>query len=96
MEKILNSTEVRDSFSTVLDEVQYQGDKYIIHRKGKPAAAVVPLEVYESWKRNRERLFDLIEKAQNNSGTQDPDEIIALVLEAQLAIRAEMAAENPS
>ena len=87
MEKTLNSTKARDSFSAILDEVQFQGDKYFILRKGKPAAVLVPIDVYESWKRNRQQFFDLVRSFQEASGDNDPDEIMNLVLEAQQAIR---------
>ncbi len=89
VEKQMNITQVRDALGNLVDEVQYQNNKYIILRHGKPAVAVVPLHVYESWKSNRERLFGLIEQMQESSGEGDPDEIMALVLEAQQAVRAE-------
>ena len=89
VEKQMNITQVRDALGNIVDEVQYQNNKYIIVRHGKPAVAVVPLHVYESWKSNRERLFGLIEQMQDSSGEGDPDEIMALVLEAQQAVRAE-------
>jgi prevent-host-death family protein len=89
VEKQMNITQVRDALGNLVDEVQYQNNKYIILRHGKPAVAVVPLHVYESWKSNRERLFGLIQKMQESSGDSDPEEIMALVLEAQQAVRAE-------
>ena len=85
----MSITQVRDALGDLVDEVQYQNNKYIILRHGKPAVAVVPLHVYETWKSNRERLFGLIEQMQESSGEGDPDEIMALVLEAQQAVRAE-------
>lgn len=87
MEKKLNITQVRDTFGDLVDEVQYQNNKLVILRHGKPAAVLVPLSVYENWKANRQRLFELIEQMQDTSGEQDPDEVIALVQEAQAAIR---------
>ncbi|NJN82368.1 MAG: type II toxin-antitoxin system Phd/YefM family antitoxin [Caldilineaceae bacterium] len=92
----MSSTSARDSFSAMLDEVQFQGDQYIISRKGKPAAALVPMDVYEAWKRNRQRFFQLVRDFQEGSGDNDPDEIMELVLEAQQAIRSEVADETPS
>ena len=89
----MNITQVRDELGNLVDEVQYQNNKYIILRHGKPAVAVVPLHVYESWKSNRERLFGLIEQMQESSGGSDPDEIMALVLEAQQSARAEISEE---
>lgn len=93
MEKQMNITQVRDALGNLVDEVQYQNNKYIILRHGKPAVAVVPIHVYESWKSNRERLFGLIEQMQESSGGSDPDEIMALVLEAQQAARAKTSEE---
>ncbi len=89
MEKIVNSSSLRKQLSDILDEVQFNQDKVIVERKGKPAAVLVPLDVYEGWKRNRNRLFALVAEAQANSGRQDPDEVMALVLEAQQRVRAE-------
>ena len=94
MERELSSTAARDAFSTILDEVQFQGDKYIINRKGKPAAVLVPLDVYESWKKSRKQFFDLVRSFQEASGDNDPDEVMELVLEAQQAVRREAAGEN--
>lgn len=93
VEKQMNITQVRDALGNLVDEVQYQNNKYIILRHGKPAVAVVPLHVYESWKSNRERLFERIEQMQEAAGGNDPDEIMALVLEAQEVVRAEAAEE---
>ena len=93
MEKQMNITQVRDALGNLVDEVQYQNNKYIILRHGKPAVAVVPLHVYESWKSNRERLFGRIEQMQASSGDNDPDEIMGLVLEAQQAVRGETTEE---
>lgn len=94
MEKTMNITQVRDALGNLVDDVQYEDNKYIIMRHGKPAAVVVPLYVYENWKSSRERLFDLIQQMQESSGSNDPDEIMDLVLEAQQAVRAELADET--
>lgn len=89
MEKKMNITQVRDILGNLVDDVQYQNNKYIILRHGKPAVAVVPLHVYENWKSSRERLFELVEQMQESAGSNDPDEIMDLVLEAQQAVRTE-------
>ncbi len=87
MEKKVNITQVRDTFGDLVDAVQYQNNKLVILRHGKPAAVLVPLSVYENWKANRRRLFEMIEQMQDASGEQDPDEMLALVQEAQAAIK---------
>ena len=98
MEKSLGITELREVLGNVFDEVQYQDASFIVERRGKPAGVIVPVQVYEKWKQNRERLFELIETAQANSGDNDPDEIMDLVLDAQQSVRGAMTeqAENPA
>lgn len=76
-----------DSFGKLVDEVQNKNNKQVILRRGKPAAVLIPLSVYENWKANRQRLFKMIEQMQDSSGEQDPDEMMALVQEAQTANR---------
>lgn len=83
----MSITQVRDAIGEVVDEVQHQNSRYIILRHGKPAAAIVPLHVYENWQTNRERLFDLVEQMRAAAGDVDPGEVMELVLEAQQATR---------
>ena len=88
METTLGLTEAREKLSEIVESVQYHRDSYIISRHGKPAAAVVPVDVYESWQQERKELFDLIREFQESSGDADPDEVMRDVLEAQQAVRA--------
>ena len=89
MENELGLTKARETLSTLVESVQYHGDMYIISRHGKPAAALVPLHLYEKWKQQRRDFFDLIREFQEASGDNDPDEVMRDVLEAQQAIRRE-------
>lgn len=61
MEKSLAAFEVRRQFGKVLQEVAAHGDRYVVERHGEPVAAVVPIEVYEQWKRSREAFFAKID-----------------------------------
>lgn len=89
METVLGVTKARDKLSEIVESVQYQNDAYIISRHGRPAAAVVPVEVYESWKRRRKELFAVMNQFQEASGEADPDGVMQEVLEAQQAVRTE-------
>jgi prevent-host-death family protein len=93
MEKVTNSSALRSNLSLVLDEVQFNQDSYVIERKGRPAAVIVPLTVYDNWKRSRERFFETVKQIQEANRDADPDEVMQDVLEAQQAVRAEMAQE---
>lgn len=86
MEKELGVAQARDRFSDLVEQVQYQGDTYIIRRHGKLAAAVVPIEVYESWKRQRKELFDTIRQMQERAN-MEPREAEQLAAEAVAAAR---------
>ena len=87
METVLGVTKAREKLSEIVESVQYENNAYIISRHGRPAAAVVPIEVYESWKRQRKELFELIKQFQEASGESDPDRVMKDVLEAQQAVR---------
>jgi prevent-host-death family protein len=88
MEKTLGITKARERFSSMVEQVQYQGDSYLISRHGKPVVAVVPIEVYQSWKRQRKAFFDAVRKIQEANSDADPDQVMADVLQAQQAVRS--------
>ncbi|RLD09408.1 MAG: hypothetical protein DRI56_04390 [Chloroflexota bacterium] len=87
MEKTLGVTKARQEFSDLIEKVYYQGDAYLISRHGKPAAAMVPVQVYENWKQQREEFFDLIRNIQTEANL-DPQEAEELAAEAVAAVRA--------
>lgn len=87
MEKTVGVTKARDRFRAIVDEVQYRGDKYVISRHGKPAVAVVPIQVYENWKLQRKRLINLIKEVQSANPDADPEEVMRDVLKAQQSTR---------
>ncbi|MCJ7621878.1 MAG: type II toxin-antitoxin system Phd/YefM family antitoxin [Anaerolineaceae bacterium] len=89
MEKKLGVSEARREFSDLVEKVQYQGDTFIISRRGIPAAAVVPVQVYENWRRQRDELFQLIREMQDEAGL-DPEEAELLAAEAVAAVRKEV------
>ena len=86
MEKTINSFEVRRSFGKLVQNVAAHGDKIIVERHGTPVAVLVPIEVYEQWKRSRERFFELLEMGQHNAHLT-PEEADNLALEVVEEIR---------
>jgi len=87
MEKVLGVTEARAMLSNIVERVQYHGDSFVISRYGRPAAAVVPVEVYENWRRQREEFFDVVRNLQMQADLS-PEEADRLAREAVAAIRA--------
>lgn len=88
MEKVLGITKAREDFSTIVEQVQHQGDSYIINRHGKPAAAVVPVQVYEEWKRQRQEFFEFIRQVQQQADLT-PEKADQIAHEAIKAARLE-------
>jgi hypothetical protein len=60
----------------------------VVERNGQPIAAVVPIEVYEQWKRRREAFFEKVQRVAERS-TLSEAEAFKLVGEAVAVVRAE-------
>ncbi len=87
MERRLGISEARRQLADLVEQVRYKKDSYIIVRRGKPAAALVPVNVYESWKREREQLFATIRSLQGINPGADPDQVLRDILDAQHEFR---------
>ena len=64
LKRRLSAVEARRRLGEILEGVYYRGDEVVIERAGKTMAVVIPADRYEALERSRERLFELIEKAQ--------------------------------
>ena len=87
MEKTVGAFEARRSFGKILQEVVARGDKFVVERHGEAVAAVVPIEVYEQWKRARGEFFDRL-RAASETANLAPEEAERLAAEVVEAIRA--------
>ena len=88
MEKHFGIAEAREKFGNLIEQVQYEGGIVIINRHGKPAAAMVPIEVYETWKNQRRAFFDQLRQMQETAALS-PMEAERLAGDAVLALRDE-------
>ena|GEM_PF-571449 len=86
-EKTVPAFEARRQFGKLLQAVVANGDKFVVQKNGEEVAAVVPMKVYNQWKKTREEFFALLEQAQNNADLS-PEKADALALEAVEAVRA--------
>lgn len=89
MVKRLGVTQIRENLAAIIDDVRTRGDSYVVLRHGEPAAAVVPVEVYEQWRESREALFETIREVQGRNPEADPDEVMGEVMRVQRDIRRE-------
>ncbi|MFQ5789936.1 MAG: type II toxin-antitoxin system Phd/YefM family antitoxin [Acidobacteriota bacterium] len=60
MRKSISTQELKSRVGEVVDAVRLRGDRYVIVRRGKPVAAIVPLSVNESYERKRTELIALM------------------------------------
>jgi len=86
MEKSIGAFEIRRKFGKVLQEVIATGDRFVIERHGEPVAAVVPINVYNQWKRARSEFFEKL-RIISERANLSPEETEALVSEAVRAVR---------
>ena len=78
----VSTIEVRQRIGDMLNRVALRHDEFIIERKGKPLAALVPVERLEQMRRfARRHALDVMEH--QRGGTLTDDEAMALGLEAQ-------------
>jgi prevent-host-death family protein len=62
MKKRMSALEARKNLGQLLEEVFYKGSQFIIERKGKPMAALIPVWIMEQWREHRKVFFDVIEQ----------------------------------
>lgn len=90
MERKIAAFDARRQFGKVLNEVAAKGDHYVVERHGEAVAALVPIELYEHWKRSREAFFDRLEATAQRANVPE-DEALALALDAVGKVRAKHA-----
>jgi prevent-host-death family protein len=87
MERTISAFDVRRMFGKVLTEVLARGTVYVVERHGEPVAAVVPIRLYEQWRRQREAFFDAIQATAQRVNTPE-EQALTLALGEQQAVRA--------
>lgn len=63
----MTAMKARQNFGGMLEAVYHRGDRYIIERAGRPMAAVVPLWELAEWRKQRGRLFGMIDEVQKKN-----------------------------
>jgi prevent-host-death family protein len=90
----VSTIEVRQRIGDMLNRVALRHDEFIIERKGKPLAALVPVERLEQMRRfARRHALDLME--QQKSGAFTDDQAMELGLEAQSWARRQRRKSRP-
>jgi len=85
----VSTMEVRQRIGDMLNRVALRHDEFIIERKGKPLAALVPVERLEQMRRfARRHALDVLEG--QKGGALTDDDALALGLEAQRWARRQL------
>ena len=87
MERQLGITEASKQLAHIVDLAEHKSENCIIISYGRPAAVVVPMEVYLQWKKERENLSGVIRKVQAADVDADPEQVMR-VLETKKAADA--------
>lgn len=61
MVKEVNAVRFRQNLGEMLNQVQYRNDSILIHKDGKPVAALVDVELFARIRRMRDR-FDALSR----------------------------------
>ena len=76
MTEKISTLEVRRRLGDILNRVALRNDQFIIERKGKPLAAVVPVERLEQMRRAvRMHLLQVLERQEGKLSEQQADRI---------------------
>jgi prevent-host-death family protein len=67
MLKTISAIKVRQNLGQVMNEVALKDDEYIIERAGKPLVAIIPIEQYQSLKKERREFFRMVDEIQKGT-----------------------------
>lgn len=88
MEKTVGIEEARKTLGHMVDDVRQKGDWFVLSKKGKRSAALVPLRVLELYRKTKHDLLKMIEEVHERNRSRSPEEIEKVVDEAIAAVRA--------
>lgn len=93
MTEKVSTMDVRARIGDMLNRVALRHDEFVIERKGKPLAALVPVERLEQMRRfARQHALEFLERQRGGPGEQLSErEAMDLALEAQQAARRQIA-----
>lgn len=87
MTKTTTAIKARRNLGQLLEEAFYRGDEFIIERAGKPMAALIPIQEFERWQKQRKKDFALFDEVRTRAKKAKPKEVEKEVYEAITKIR---------
>lgn len=80
-EKKVGAFIARRNFGRVLKDITTNKERYYIESNGNPVAVIVPLNIYEQWKKSKESFLKNLTKSQK-AANLTPEKADNLALEA--------------
>ncbi|HEY8208377.1 MAG TPA: type II toxin-antitoxin system prevent-host-death family antitoxin [Myxococcaceae bacterium] len=92
MKKRVTTRTIRARIGELVDRVALRHDEFIIERKGKPLAALVPVERLDQMRRfARQHGLSYLQRQKGSPGDRlSDDEVMAIALDAQREVRRQM------
>ena len=87
MAQELTALAVRGKLGEILEKVFYNGEEYVIKRGNKPMAALIPVEAFEAFKRQRALDMAALNKVREKAKGYSAAEVERDIREAIQAIR---------
>lgn len=94
VKRTISTQELKGRIGELVDAVRLRGDRYIVVRRGKPVAALVPLAVNESYERDRQMLFELIDEVHEQNRDAPPEKIDKAVTQSVAQTRRSKAKQR--
>lgn len=82
MGKTVTIEDARKRLGDLVDGARLRGDYYVISKKGKPAAALVPIEIVQKHEESKRALLRLIEEVHEKNRGKKAEEIERIIDEA--------------
>ena len=87
MLKTISAIKVRQNLGHVMNEVALKDDAYIVERAGNPLVAIIPIELYQSIKKERDEFFRMVDEIREGMATAEDSVIDAEIEEAVQSYR---------
>lgn len=96
MANSVTTIELRNKLGEVLDRTFYRHETFVIERKGRRLAAIVPMEQYEQMQMRENRFDKNLARIRERFADLSPEEVEKMVDEAVRAVRREKRANAPT
>ncbi len=85
--KVVTAIKARQTFGTIMNEVSYGNNQYIVERKGLPMVAIIPVKKLKQMDKARQRFFKNMSKISDSFKEANSKEIDDMLKEATLAAK---------